>query len=148
MSLLIVSEPLRVVLKPSRLALYYLLIAHGVALWALLQAGVYVVLVGLVVSFFYYLRLWRRHGGVRSFQLQGENCVFECGQNAAQQGRLGQRHFISDFFLIVQVCQRQRYRQRYLVLFRDAMDVELFRRLRVLLLFPESVERSNFRALK
>jgi len=141
MSSLIVSEPLRVVLKPSRLALYYLLFAHSVVLWALLQAGVYVVITGLVGCLFYYLCLWRRHDGVRLLQVQGENCVFECAQGTVQQGSLGARHFVSDFLLIVQV--QQPLRHRYLILFRDALDEEAFRRLRVLLLFPEKGVSSN-----
>ncbi|MEH6357541.1 MAG: protein YgfX [Pseudomonadales bacterium] len=142
------SEPLKAVVKPSRLALYYLLLAHGVALWALLMAGVYVALIGLVVSFFYYLRVWSTQSGLCLLQVQGDNCQFEYGQGVARQGRLGKRHFISDLLLVVQVRPLQGRRYRYLVIFRDALDVEAFRRLRVLLLFPETDESSSSLGLK
>lgn len=139
----IVSEPLRAVVKPSRLALYYLLLVHGVALWGVLQAGVYIALIGLIISFAYYLRRWHHHVGVRLIQLQGENCLFECAQGASWQGSLGTRHFVSEFLLVVQIQQRQRRCCRYLVLFRDALDAEAFRCLRVRLLFPESAAAGN-----
>ena len=148
MSSLIVSGPLKAVVNSSRLALYYLLFAHGVVLWALLTAGFYVVLVGLAVSFFYCLRGWRDQNGLRLLQVQDDNCLFEYGQGAAQLGRLGTRHFISDFLLVVQVQQLHSRRYRYLVLFRDALNAETFRRLRVLLLFPVAGEPSNSRGIK
>jgi hypothetical protein len=148
MSSLIASEPLKVVVKPSRLAFYYLLLAHGVALWALLMAGIYVAVIGLVVSFFYYLRMWRNHSGLRLLQMQGDNCVFEYGLSAAKQGLLGRRHFISDLLLIVQVRPLQGRRYRYLVIFRDALSAEAFRRVRVLLLLPVTDEPSSSLGLK
>lgn len=148
MSSLVVSEPLRVVLKPSRLAFCYLLFAHGVALWALLMAGVYVALIGLVVSFFYYLCGWRGQNGLRLLQVQGESCLFEYGQGIAQQGSLGKRHFISEFLLVVQVRPLKGRRYRYLVLFRDALADDVFRRLRVALLFPVTDESSSSLGLK
>lgn len=148
MSSSIVSEPLKAVVKSSRLALYYLLFAHGVALWALLAAGFYVVLVGLIVSFFYYLRVWRNQNGLRLFQMQADNCLFEYGLGVAQQGLLGKRHFISNLLLIIQVRPFQDRRYRYLVIFRDALDVETFRRLRVLLLLPVTDESSSSLGLK
>jgi len=120
-----------------------LLIAHGVALWALLQAGIYVMLAVVAASFFYYLRLWRGHDSLRMLHVQGENCRFEYGQGTALQGCLAKRHFVSDFLLIVQVQQPQRRCCRYLVLFRDSLEQDAFRRLRVLLLFPESTVPNN-----
>ena len=144
----IVSEPLRVVVKPSRLALYYLLLAHGLVLWALLQAGVYIALIGLIISFAYYVRQWCQHAGVRLIQVRGENCLLEFAQGASWQGSLGTRHFISEFLLIVQVQQPQRRCCYYLVLFRDALDADAFRCLRVRLLFPESAAPGNSRVSK
>lgn len=148
MSSLIVSEPLRVALKPSRLALCYLLLAHGVALWALLQAGLYVPFVALVIGLFYYLRGWRTQNSLRLFQLHDERCLFEYGQHNAQHGRLGRRHFISELMLVVQVRPLQGRRYRRFVIFRDALAAEDFRRLRVLLLFPETAAANSSLGLK
>lgn len=138
MSSSIVSEPLRVVVKPSRLALYYLLAAHALALWGLLQAGLPGVSLLLLVSLLVYLWRWLRHRDVCGLVLQGDSCVIERGDGESLKLMLGKRHVVTNFLVILQLRNPQRLDHRYLLLFRDALDAEAFRRLRVLLRFPVS----------
>jgi len=135
MSLSIACEPLRVVVNPSRQELAFLIAAHGLGLWGILQSGFYVLLVGLVISVVYYLRRWFLHKGVQAVQLHNEYCWLECDQCTRQQYQLGKRHYVSGFLVIVQLRPlHQRFaRSRYLAVFSDAVDTDTLRRLRVLL---------------
>ena len=140
MSSSIVSEPLRVAVKPSRLALYYLIAAHALALWGLLQAGLAGVSLLLLVSLFIYLWRWQRHGDVRALLLQGDGCVIERGDGDNLKFTLARRHVVTNFLVILQLRDSQRFNHRYVPLFCDALDAEAFRRLRVLLRFPVSAK--------
>jgi hypothetical protein len=142
----IVSEPLRVVVKPSRLAFYYLLLIHGVASFAVWQVGVYSLFIGLIVSLTYYL--CDRHNGIEFFSVQGSSCWLKTAKGSCWHGVLGSRHFVSTFFLVVQIQRPQERGCRYLVLCRDALDNEAFRSLRVLLLLSKSAVERNSLVLK
>jgi|GEM_PF-1694848 len=135
MSSSIVCEPLKVVVNASYHELRFLVIAHTIALWAILQTGFYVLLAGLLISVIYYLRRWALHKDVHLLQLHNEYCWLESDQGVRQQYRLGKRHFVSDLLVVVQLqSQHQRFaRSRYLVIFSDAVDAGVLRRLRVVL---------------
>lgn len=55
---------------------------------------------------------------------------------AAHSYRLGRRHLVCNFLVIVHLTGSSRLLNRYLVVFSDAVDKETFRRLRVALRFP------------
>lgn len=132
------SELLRVVVNPSRLAFIYLLLAHSLAFWAVLQSGFYLLLPVIPLSLFYY-ECWRRRY-VFSLLFRGAACSIE------QKGRaidynLGRRHFVCGLLVIVQLQTKACRPCRYLVLFRDAVEPDTFRRLRVYLCFRPSLPK-------
>lgn len=134
MSSSIASEPLRVVVKPSRQAFSYVLVAHGLAFWAVLQASFYLFLLFLFLSLMFYWRNWSQSGDL-SFVLRGDECTLE-HRGGKHHYRLGTRHLVFNFLVIVALKSPPQRLSRHVVIFSDAVDAETFRRLRVLLRFP------------
>jgi len=144
MSSSIACEPLRVVLKPSRYELCFLCAAHVLALWGVLQSGFYWLLPILSISGLCYLWRWLQHLGVQLILLQDDLCRLECGQNVSAQYQLGARHFISDFLVVVQLRPQQRFKRAYyLPIFSDAIDVDVLRRLRVMLCLTQQAATAS-----
>lgn len=145
MSSSIVSEPLRAVLKTSRYELYFLTVAHALALWGILLAGVYLLSLAVLVSAAYYLRGWYEHKGAQLLQLQDDYCRLEFAQGISQQYYLGRRHFVSDFLVIVQMRSRHhRFAPSYyLPVFADAMAAESFRQIRVFLCLNQTAAAAS-----
>lgn len=134
MSSSIASEPLRVVVKPSRQAFSYVLVAHGLAFWAVLHTSFYILLPLLFLSLLSYWRNWRRSADLL-FVLRGDDCVLEC-RGVNHLYLLGKRHLVCNFLVIVELKSPSQLLSRYVVIFSDAVDAETLRRLRVLLRFP------------
>lgn len=134
MSLLIASEPLRVVVKPSRQAFCYVLVAHSFAFWAVLQAGLYIFLPLILLSLLFFWCNWRQSADLL-FVLRGDECALEC-RGVSHLYLLGKRHLVCNFLVIVELKSPPQLLSRYIVIFGDAVDAETLRRLRVLLRFP------------
>lgn len=136
-------RPLRIDVGRSRWLLCYLSAVYVLAITGLMQLGLplYLTLIGIlavVASALYYgVKASSKRDAVETFELGTGYGYIVVRDGSLWSIELCGQHFVSSKLIVLGYKRQGLATTKHLVLFSDAVDADIFRRLKVMLRFPE-----------
>lgn len=137
-------KPLRIDIGRSHWLLCYLYFVHALALMGAMQLSLYpalIVIVCVIASLIYCIYRYcagDQRNAVTALELGAGYGYLVFRDGKWKSINLSGQQFVSNRLIILGYRQRGEAITKHLVLFADGVDANIFRRLKVMLRFPES----------
>ena len=138
------QEPLRINLIPSNQLTYFLWLLHLLVQLSLMQLPLSIMALSLVVLLVFSSATYYQYNYVgcsrccqpEALVLRGDHCQVIIKNQATYLAELKQRHFVANRWVILNLSVPGRRWSQYVLICRDATDVDAFRQLKVRLRYP------------